>query len=270
MPTPVELIEQYRNIRVNAPLQACSVDGLQHMVTHTIQLRTYFMMNWTEGSEQRTDFSHVTQRDRGTDRASRAAAATNNLWFEQHKEAIRTAAMGKGAPGDYALALEWAVRSGLINDPTQHSIQAFCNERLGIDCSGFATNYLCAAGKRTYSPTLVRNSGAQSYYNPSQAVNDASQVRQGDLLVWMTGNRPKSDPGHIAVVQSYTPASMAGGNMEVCEATGAANANPKLLNSRYTVTRIFPQNDRTLHNAVMILEFTRHGTPGSKACVIRV
>lgn len=269
MATPLELINQYRTIRVNAPLQACTADGLQHTVTHTIQLKTYFMMNWTDGSEQRTDFSHVTQRDRGTGAAGRAIAAANNQWFDQNKERIKSAAMGKGAPQDYALALEWAVRSGLIPDPTQYSIQAFCDQRLGIDCSGFATNYLCVAGRRTYSATLVRNSGARSYYNIGQAVNDASQVRQGDLLVWMTGNQPKSDPGHIAVVQSYAPASMVGGNMEVCEATGAAAANPKLLNSRYTVTRIIPPNDRTIRNQVMILECTRHGTPGSKVCVIR-
>lgn len=269
MPTPLELIERYRNLRVNAPLQMSTADGLQHTVTHTIQLKTYFMMNWTEGGEQLSDFRHTTQRDRGTDAASRAAALANNQWFDVNKERIRNAAMGKGAPEDYALALEWAVRSGLISDPTQASIQSYCNDRLGIDCSGFATNYLCVAGRRVYSSSVVRNSGAQSYYNAAQAINDATQVRQGDLLVWMTGNRPKSDPGHIAVVQSYMAASTAGGNMEVCEATASGGANPKLLCSRYTVTRIIPPNDPAIRNQVMILECIRLGVPGTRVCVIR-
>lgn len=270
MPTPLEFLDQYRALRVTAPLQACVQGGAQPMVTHTVQLLTYFMMDWDAGTEELGDFQHVTaQMPAGRGAPARARSQAQNLWLRQNRERISTAAMGKGAPEDYQLALEWAVRSGRIPDPTQASIQAFCNQRLGIDCSGFATNYLCAAGRRSYSAQLVRNTNAQSYYNVGQAINDFSQIRQGDLLVWMTRSRPKSDPGHIAVVQSYFPASRPGGNMEVCEATGAAAANPKLLCSRYAVTRILDRNDPSIRNQVMILECTRHGTPGSRVCVIR-
>jgi hypothetical protein len=174
--------------------------------------------------------------------------------------------MGKGAPQDYELALEWAVRSNKIRTVTQATLQTYCDDHLGIDCSGFVTNYLVACGKRTYTSNLVRNTSAASYYNAAAAVNDASQVRQGDLLVWMDGNSVKRNPGHIAVVESYVAQSMAGGNMRVVEATGASGANPKLLDSMYTVERIIPRAGAV----PMILVVKRHGVSGSRVVVIRV
>ncbi|MGE3174377.1 MAG: hypothetical protein AB7O97_17235 [Planctomycetota bacterium] len=268
MTTPLEFVQKYRALRVRVPVQACSLTGLQAADTYAVQLRTYFMMNWTPGSARLADYRETTGRAGGPD------ALEQNRWFQEHRERIRSAAMGKGAPRDYELALEWAARSGDVRNPGSQTLQAqmlqaWCDQHLGIDCSGFATNYLCAAGRRSYSADVVRNTGAQSYYDPANAVNDATQVRQGDLLVWMDGNRPKSNPGHVAVVQSYLPASTAAGNMEVCEATGASAANPKLLCSRYAVTRIIDRGDPSLHNQVMVLECTRHGRPGSRVCVIR-
>jgi hypothetical protein len=194
----------------------------------------------------------------------------NRAWFDQNKERIRTAAMGKGAPGDYALALEWAVRTGRIANPGAGSIQTFCDEHLGIDCSGFVTNYLIAAGKREYSAQLLRGTPAASYFNVAQAVNDASAIRQGDLLVWMNGIRVKTNPGHIAVVQSYSPVSRVGGNMHVVEATGNRNAHPKLLDSWYDVERIIERNTRGLRNQVMMLEVKRHGHSGERVAVMRI
>lgn len=100
-----------------------------------------------------------------------------------HRESILNAAMGKGSPRDYELALEWAAASGKVPNPTQAAIQAFCDERLGIDCSGFVTNYLVACGKKPNSPSIVRNTNAASYFSTSHAVNDSTDIRQGDLLV---------------------------------------------------------------------------------------
>jgi hypothetical protein len=212
-------------------------------------------IDWAEGTEERRDYNAVTRGSR------------NDTWFQANKERIRSAAMGKGAPHDYELALEWAVRSNKIPTVTQATLQVYCDEHLGIDCSGFVTNYLVACGKRTYSSHLVRNTGAASYFNAARAINDPAQVRQGDLLVWMDGNSVKRSPGHIAVVESYVAQSMVGGNMRVVEATGASGATPKLLDSMYVVERIIPKGGAV---PSMMLVVKRHGVSGSRVAVIRV
>lgn len=253
MPTPVEFMRQYRNLRVNVAIED-PVARVSRIGTHAVQLRKYFMMDWAEGTEERRDYNAVTRGSR------------DDAWFQANKERIRTAAMGKGAPQDYELAMEWAVRSNRIPAVTQATLQTYFDEHLGIDCSGFVTNYLVACGKRTYSSNTVRNTGAASYYNAARAINDPAQVRQGDLLVWMDGNSVKTNPGHIAVVESYAAQSMVGGNMRVVEATGASGANPKLLDSMYAVERIVPRAGAV----PMILVVKRHGTSGSRVAVIRV
>jgi hypothetical protein len=251
MPTPLEFMRQYRNLTVNAPIvdpvsRACRVG------THIVQLRKYFMMDWEEGSEERRDYNVVTR------------GSPDDAWFQANKERIRTAAMGKGAPLDFQLALEWAVRARKIPTVTQATLQTYCDDHLGIDCSGFVTNYLVACGKKVYTSNTVRNTSAASYYNAANAINDASLVRQGHLLVWMDGNRVKSNPGHVAVVESYAAQSSPGGNMRVVEATGASGANPKLLDSMYAVERIIPRGGAV---PVMILVVRRHGVPGSVAVI---
>ncbi|MEZ6063912.1 MAG: CHAP domain-containing protein [Planctomycetaceae bacterium] len=252
MPTPLQFMNQYRNLQIPYVLD----NGRQCVpMTATIAVRKYFMMNWTEGTDQHTDYFHV------------SGGGRRDPWFQQHKDQIRSAAMGKGAPADYQLALEWAVRSGKIANPSQATIQAYCDDRLGIDCSGFATNYLIANGKKANSSSIKNNTGAASYFQPANAVNDSNAVRQGDLLVWMRGNSVMTGPGHVAVVESYRAQCVPGGNMRVCEATGAAGANPKLLDSMYSVTQIIPKEGRV---PAMILVVDRHGTSGSRVAVIRL
>jgi hypothetical protein len=55
--------------------------------------------------------------------------------------------------------------------------------------------------------------------------------------------------------------------MRVVEATGASGANPKLLDSMYSVERIIPKAGAV---PVMILVVKRHGVSGSRVAVIRV
>ena len=254
MPTPVQFMQQYRNLKVKVGVDD-PVARVCRVGTHIVQLRKYFMMDWAEGTEERRDYNAVTRGSR------------SDAWFQANKERIRTAAMGKGAPQDYELALEWAVRSNRLPAVTQMSLQTYCDDHLGIDCSGFVTNYLVACGKKTYSAQTLRNTGAASYFNAAQAVNDPSQVRAGDLLVWMDGNQVKRNPGHIAVVESYVPQSRVGGNMRVVEATGASGASPKLLDSMYAVEQIIPKAGPV---PAMILVVKRHGVSGSRVAVMRV
>ena len=175
--------------------------------------------------------------------------------------------MGKGAPQDYELALEWAVRSRKVSTVTPSTLQTYADDHMGIDCSGFVTNYLAECGKKVYSSNTMRNTSAASYFSAAKAVNDSTQVRQGDLLVWMNGNSVKTNPGHVAVVESYTPQCMVGGNMRVVEATGASGASPKLLDSMYSVEQIVSKGGAV---PCMILVVKRHGVSGSRVAVIRV
>ncbi len=169
MPTPVAFMRQYRDLKAIAGIEDDAAK-MTRLVTHRVQLRKYFMMDWADGTEERRDYNTVTR------------GSKHDTWFNANKARIRNAAMGKGAPQDYELALEWAVRSGKIANIDQSTLQTFCDNHLGIDCSGFATNYLIACGKKAYSSQTVRNTGAASYYNSANAVNNSSKIRQGDLL----------------------------------------------------------------------------------------
>ena len=55
--------------------------------------------------------------------------------------------------------------------------------------------------------------------------------------------------------------------MRVVEATGSSRANPRLLDSMYTVERII---DRDRSVPVMVLVVKRHGKSGSTVAVMRV
>ena len=135
-----------------------------------------------------------------------------------------------------------------------------------LDCSGFATNYLIAVGKRSYSSTLFGNhSGASSYYQVSNAVNDPLDIRRGDLLVWI---KPEY-LGHVAVVESFLPVSRTQGNLRVVEATACGNAHPKLLDSWYTVEQIIEKGDTHFKNEVMNLKLLRFNDPNNQVAVMR-
>jgi hypothetical protein len=252
MTTPVEFMRRYRSLSVKVPIDD-PIAKVSRVGTYVVQLRKYFLMDWDDGSGERREYDTVTR------------GSKHDAWFQANKERIRTAAMGKGAPQDYELALEWAARSGKIPAATQAALQAFCDQNLGIDCSGFVTNYLIACGKKPYSSFVVRNTSASSYYNAVAAVNDPGAIRPGNLLVWMEGNAVKNNPGHVAVVESYAAASRVGGNMRVVEATGAHGAHPKLLDSMYAVERIIPKGSGV---PVMILVVRRHGVSGSRVAVM--
>jgi hypothetical protein len=177
--------------------------------------------------------------------------------------------MGKGAPQDYVLALQWAVISGQIPNPNQAAVQLYCDQNLGIDCSGFATNYLMAAGKLPFSHQTSLNSNAASYYRTAKAVNDSKTIRQGDLLVWMAGNKPKEQPGHIMIVNQFPATAQAGGTVQVVEATDNPAAKPKLLKSDHSLVRVFAQNSPELKNPVMILQLKRFGSSDFRVAVMR-
>jgi hypothetical protein len=263
MPTPLEFREQYLNISVDIEVDddaamMCRVNRMK------VRLNKYFMMNSHLGTSERTHFDAV------------SAGSNKDIWFRLHKAHIRCAAMGKGAPDDYGLALEWAVHTGRIKYPSQPSIQRYFDLNMGIDCSGFATNYLIASGKLGDSIETRANTSAASYFNPAKAVNDPSDVRQGDLLVLMDGNRVMEKhtdgtggTGHVMVVESFSAqcsVEFPYGSMRVVESTAAKAANPKLSDSIYKVEKIVKKGG---HVPCMILVNKRLGASGFHVSVMR-
>lgn len=273
--TPYEFLIKYRQLNVSyvsrsEQIANHPVDTTPQTITSGIWLGTYFMMKWEPGSNQLKEYNLVTaQAHGGKSKDSQSAAKSANEWFAQYKENIKTAAMGKGSPEDYRLALEWAIRSGKIPDPNTSKLQDFCFKHLGLECSGFVTNYLVAAGKRVYSAHLLRNTNAASYYNPAQSINDTAEIKQGDLLVWMNGAKVRTGPGHIAVVDTPPSAALVDTHMRVCEATAHSHARPKILGSWYEILEVTPKGDKHLKNKVMILRVKRHGSSHDHVCVIR-
>jgi hypothetical protein len=274
--TPYEFVIKYRQLNVTYESRSewiadhpIATDLEPQIITSSIYMWKYFMMKWEEGSDELKEYHLVAGKAHGgKSKDSQAKAQKANEWYALHKENIKTAAMGKGSPEDYRLALEWAIKSGKIPNPNTDTVQDYCFKHLGLECSGFATNYLVASGKREYSAELLRNTNAASYYDPALAINDSAAILQGDLLVWMKGAKAKTGPGHIAVVDT-PPSTAEPKKMRVCEATGHAHARPHILGSWYDILDVTPKGDKHLHNKVMILKVKRHGTSGDHVCVIR-
>ncbi|HEY5328840.1 MAG TPA: hypothetical protein VIJ79_03065 [Acidobacteriaceae bacterium] len=261
MPTPLEYMSQYRDISVDIE------DDMAMMCCHmSVRLNSYFMMNWTTGSIPMNEYSAVT---------SAAGAGSHKAWFGLHSDDIRCAAMGKGKPEDYGLALEWAVYSKRVEN-SQPKIQTYFDRYMGIDCSGFVTNYLIANGKLKDRNTTRQNTGADFFFNLANAVNDPSDVRQGDLLVFMDGNRVMENhkdgtggTGHVMVVESFSAqcsVEFPYGSMRVVESTAAKAANPKLSDSIYKVEKIVKKGG---HVPCMILVNKRLSASGFHVSVMR-
>ena len=271
---------RYRDISVRIQVDdtramMCRVDQM------SVKLSNYFMMAWPSPEHPTTSTN--------THYEAVTAGSNKNSWFLMYKKNIKCAAMGKGAPNDYALALEWAVYSGRLKFPTQPKVQKYLDENMGIDCSGFATNYLIANGKRTDDFITRQDTSAASYFDLNHAVNDLLDIREGDLLVEMNGNHVETSPGHVMVVQSLTAASSGeypNGSLQIVESTHARNSNPNLTESTYTIEKVVPKTEQKIdpkaphashhkahHKAddvpCMILVVTRFGQKGFRASVMR-
>ncbi len=191
--TPLQFLSQYRNLRVTVN-DASKLNGTLGQTTYTVQLKTYYQYSLNPGA----DASHYSVATAGP-----AAGKTKaNRMPHSGIPRIRKAHHGGRVRQTrrrriMKLALQWAVMSGKIKNPSQSTIQQWSDAHLGIDCSGFAANYLIASGKRVYSyDLLVNHSNASSYFNTATPVNDPLDVRRGDLLLFIKPG------GHIAVVES--------------------------------------------------------------------
>jgi hypothetical protein len=233
MSPPLSLLKRYKNILVEYDIDHPKV-GPSRKASATVALNGYFMNVGRTAAEHRAAVTH---------------GLGNDTWFKQYKARIETAAMGKGSPQDYALALQWAVYSGKITNPSQATLQHYLDTYMGIDCSGFVTNYLIASRRVSYSPLQA---DAASYYHRGMAVSHQHQIRCGDLLVMMEGHHPKRHPaGHIVVVNDYLPIYTGECSVGIVESRG----HHGLTYSRYIIQKIEPQRGTN----PMILVMKRFG-----------
>jgi hypothetical protein len=123
--------------------------------------------------------------------------------------------------------------------------------------------------RRGRTPLLRRT------FQPKNAVNDPTVVKQDDLLMLMHGMGAKTDPGHVMVVESFDASCSVQypyGSIRVVESTGAKNANPKLADSVYAIEQIINKGDKVKGATApcMILVTKRLGSSGFHVSVMRV
>ncbi|HLA95853.1 MAG TPA: hypothetical protein VK612_09045 [Pyrinomonadaceae bacterium] len=94
--------------------------------------------------------------------------------------------VGKGSPDNIAKAVQLAVAFGLI-EGTLSAMQKYCDANIGIDCSGFASNYFGLDSK------AICNLGASKMAPPDKRVSKLEDVRAGTAIVFKSGK-------HVALV----------------------------------------------------------------------
>jgi hypothetical protein len=109
-------------------------------------------------------------------------SVTDSLLHAVHK--------GKGSPAANMVFIILAIRYGFAHP---HHLAAFTDKYMGLDCSGFVSNYLVHLGLLSRSAPMQRN--ARSFDDPSNRRDRLDQVRHFDLLVW-------SDTNHIAIINT--------------------------------------------------------------------
>ena len=137
--------------------------------------------------------------------------------------------VGKGSPDEIQLALRLAIYYGLVQ-PTLGALQTYCNDYIGLDCSGFTGVY--------YGPPF-RGKSSVEYRKAGQAVDDLNSIVPGCAIVWLNTN-------HIAIVDSIVQpyeekGALIGVECMVAEATGAQlsldDPNDGLNYSSYTILK---------------------------------
>jgi hypothetical protein len=103
---------------------------------------------------------------------------------------LRFVPYGKGSPEMIAAYLRLAVMAGVVKP---HALQQFLDDRyVGIDCSGFVSNYLAAIGKM--DKTVVGDYNAASYASGHPKRKSLDELANLDILVWRDG-------GHVAIME---------------------------------------------------------------------
>lgn len=100
---------------------------------------------------------------------------------------------GKGSPSAIRKALRYAVAFGLVQ-PTASALNTYCQDYIGLDCSGFVGNYLQQEGNSAFGP----ETGATNFAPAASRISSMDQIREKSVIVWKNTN-------HVAIVHSVEP-----------------------------------------------------------------
>jgi hypothetical protein len=120
------------------------------------------------------------------------AGGRNSNLYKQQALSTKLAFYGKGSPQDYSLALGLAMRYGRLKTG---NLQHYCDKvaRLGLDCSGFVSQYFNSSGKFTQED-VRRYSAARWAGRPGNIVRKGpDEIKSADVMIW-TGK------GHVALI----------------------------------------------------------------------
>ncbi len=99
--------------------------------------------------------------------------------------------MGKGSPFDIKQAIFAASWCGLVD---LHTLQRYCDENMGLDCNGFASNLF----------RLDRNTSVASFDDKANRLDSAQRINTRTVLIWVNATGVGKSHTHIAVVESVT------------------------------------------------------------------
>lgn len=118
---------------------------------------------------------------------------------------------GKGSPALIKQALRLSVAFGLVKGNVP-DIQRYCDKNIGIDCSGFAGNFL--GGDYTYR-------GA-SQFAATGKLSRLEDVRPGTVIVWKSGT-------HVAVIDKITNTESTSGMIYSVDCMVAESTGDKMV-----------------------------------------
>ena len=99
MPTPAEFMRQYRNIKVDVAIDD-PVTRTCRVSSNFVQLRKYFMMDWSDGTEERRDYNEVIAAPATIDGSRRTRSAfERQRWAKGPRKTISSRWNGPCGPG---------------------------------------------------------------------------------------------------------------------------------------------------------------------------
>lgn len=117
--------------------------------------------------------------------------------------------LGKGSLSQIKQALRLAVAFGLVKD-NKTDLQKYCDQYIGLDCSGFAKNYFNGNFK------TIEGFAAQN------KLNDLQNVRTGTAIVWKNFK-------HIALVDKVTKVERTGNMVYAVDCMVAESTGDQML-----------------------------------------
>lgn len=200
---PSDFVKKYQNLTVRTRIGG----------ELTVHANKYFMKG-TKGLEEAEKI-----KKKEKDLLRQAAVenlASAGLQVSLDDSVVRRIFDGKGSPGDIATLIEAAIFVEAIADDS-YTVQKFCDEHIGVDCSGFVDAYF-----RTESRGSTEKLRGHR--------KEATQIQPQDVLFWYDYNaetkklakKPDVDKvGHVALVDTPPVSTGEGlGVMTVCESRG--------------------------------------------------